>query len=178
LRRGGAPAAEGLRAAIGEAGAAVRRFLFGMCGDWEKAEDLAQEALLKAWKGRQGFDGRSEPRTWIFAIARNQWLDSLRREKARPTTEQVNEATYIPRSSPAPDSAARRGELARAVNAALGELPAEQREALALRESEGLSFAQVAELLGVPVPTAKSRVRYALLKLAERLAPLRSELES
>ena len=175
---GAPPREEVVRAALVDSGPAVRRYLFGMCGDWDQAEDLAQEALLRAWKGRQGFDGRSEPRTWIFAIARNQWLDSLRREKTRPPTEPMNEATYIPHNSPAPDAAARRGELARAVNAALGELPAEQREALALRESEGLSFAQVAALLGVPVPTAKSRVRYALLKLAERLAPLRSELES
>ena len=178
VRRGCAPSEGELRAAVGDAGAAVRRFLFGMCGDWEEAEDLAQEALLKAWDRRVSFDGRSGVRTWDFAIARNQWLDRLRRRAARPATEPMNEATYIPAQSAAPDAGLRRGEVVRAVRAALGELPAEQREALALRESEGLSFAQIAEVLGVPLPTAKSRVRYALLRLAERLAPWRSELES
>ena len=178
FRRGVAPSEGELRAAVGEAGAAVRRFLFGMCGDWEEAEDIAQEALLKAWDRRESFDGRSGVRTWVFAIARNQWLDRLRRRAARPATEPMNDATYIPAHSAAPDAGLRRVEVVRAVRAALGELPAEQREALALRESEGLSFAQIAEILGVPLPTAKSRVRYALLKLAERLAPWRSELES
>jgi RNA polymerase sigma-70 factor, ECF subfamily len=178
VRRDCAPSAEELRAAVADAGPAVRRFLFGMCGDWDQAEDLAQEALLKAWDRRESFDGRSGARTWIFAIARNQWLDRLRRRAVRPATEPMNDATYIPAKASPPDGDLRRGEVVRAVRAALGELPADQREALALRESEGLSFAQIAEVLGVPLPTAKSRVRYALLKLAERLAPWRSELDS
>lgn len=69
-----------------------------------------------------------------------------------------------------------RSELAGAVRLAMDKLPADQREALALRESEGLSFKDVAEILDIPVATAKSRVRYALLKLADELRPLQSEI--
>ena len=67
-------------------------------------------------------------------------------------------------------------ELAHAVQAAMATLPDEQREALALRESDGLSFAEIAQMLGLPVPTVKSRVRYALLKLADQLQPYRESL--
>ena len=74
-----------------------------------------------------------------------------------------------------PPEAAARAELASAVQAARSALPDEQHEALALRESGDLSFAQIAELLGVPAATVKSRVRYALKKLAEQLKRFRKE---
>ena len=68
-----------------------------------------------------------------------------------------------------------RGELAAAVKQALTALPPDQREALALRESEGLTFVQIAAMLDVPAATVKSRVRYALMKLAEQLKPFAPE---
>ena len=167
-----------MRAAIAAAAAPVRRFLFTMCGRWDQAEDLAQGALLKAWQKRDSFRGQSGAATWIFAIARNHWLDSLRRKKHRAKTESMDEQLLISNPSSGPHVAAARHELAEAVHRAMDMLPPEQREALALRESEGLRFPEIAELLAVPVATAKSRVRYALLKLADELGHLRSELES
>ena len=167
-----------LRLALTEAGPAVRRYLFGMCDDWSEAEDLAQGALLKAWAKRESFDGRAHPRTWIFTIARNHWRDRLRRRRVRPKEQPMDEQLAIPASSPSPMAAAARGELAGAIDAALAALPSEQREALAMRESEGLTFTQIAEALGLPAATVKSRVRYALIKLADKLEPFRRELES
>ena len=76
--------ARALRAAMDQAAPAVRQYLFGMCGDWHQAEDAAQESLLKAWNKRETFDGRADPKTWIFTIARNCWLDRLRRGKTQP----------------------------------------------------------------------------------------------
>ena len=166
-----------VRAALCESGPAVRRYLFGMCGDWHEAEDLAQETLLKAWQKRAGFDGRANPRTWIFRIARNHWLDRLRRRRVRPPEQAMTTDTYASPSA-APPQAAARGELAAAIDQALGKLPAEQREALALRESEGLTFPQISALLHLPAATVKSRVRYALIKLADELKAFRPELES
>ena len=69
-------------------------------------------------------------------------------------------------------------ELTEAIESALEKLPLPQREALELRESEGLSFSRIAELLQVPIPTVKSRVRYALQRLADELKPFYKELET
>lgn len=166
-----------LRAAIEEAAPAVRRFLFGMCGDWHLAEDIAQGALLKAWARRESFDGRSEARTWIFAIARNHWLDMLRRHRVAKEEAMPEHLTPVdPAPSPAAQVAAK--EAAVLVRAALGKLPPEQREVLALRESQGLTFVQIAQTLNIPTATAKSRARYALLRLAQELEPLGREWES
>jgi len=167
-----------MRAAVSEAGPAVRRYLFGMCGHWHQAEDLAQETLLKAWKKRDSFDGRADVKTWIFRIARNHWLDRLRRRRVRPLEQTMISDAHAVSSASGPLQAASRTELAAAIEKAMGRLPDEQREALALRESEGLTFAQIAVLMSVPAGTVKSRVRYALGKLADELKAYQAELES
>ncbi len=175
---GEGPDDERMRSALNEAAGGVRRFVFGMCGDWDLAEDLAQESLLKAWAKRATFAGRSGVRTWLFTIARNAWRDRLRRKRTRPESEPMDQAADIPANTPDPSAPAMRGELAAAVHAAMERLPDEQREVLALRESEGLTFAQIAELLDIPLATAKSRARYALLKLSEDLHDYRAELDA
>jgi len=167
-----------MRAVFVKAAPAVRRYLFGTCGDWHEAEDLAQEALLKAWRARQSFDGRADLKTWIFTVARNHWRDRLRRRRARPTEQTVDEESVVVASRHNPAAVVQRSELAEAIERAVAALPAEQREALALRESEGLTFTQIGQMLGVPTATVKSRVRYALLKLARELKAFARELES
>ena len=158
-----------LRCALSEALSAVRRYVFVLCGGWHEAEDIAAEALLRAWRGREKFDGRADARTWIFTIARNHWLDCLRRKRRGPRVQPMIEPPDIAAPCPSPPAAAAAAELGDAVRLALAALPPEQAEAVALRESRGLTFAQTAALLGIPVATAKSRVRYGLLKLAGEL---------
>jgi RNA polymerase sigma-70 factor, ECF subfamily len=166
----GAPAAD-VQLALEASAPAVRRYVFGMCGDWDRAEDIAQESLLKAWRGLAGFDGRASVQTWLFTIARHCWQDGLRRAGpgGNESMEQLQRMPADPGGEP--PRVAQRHELAEAVAAAMQTLPAEQREALALRESGGLTFLQIAAMLDVPAATVKSRVRYALLKLADRLGP-------
>ena len=158
------------RAALAEAAPAVRRFLVTLSGDPQAAEDASQDVLLKAWRAREAFDGRSRLTTWLFRIARNHWLDLVRRRACMPGSEPLDRhEPAVADTGPCP---AERRETAEAVRRALARLPAEQCEALALRESGTLTFEQAGEVLGVPAATVKSRVRYALLKLAEHLASL------
>jgi len=161
-------------------GQSVRRFLFGMCGDWHVAEDLAQESLLKAWRSRASFGGRANVRTWVFGIARNAWIDHLRRRSVRERQQAMIEAREL-QKRPAtcdPAASAARDEFSVQMARALTRLPDEQREALAMRESDGLTFAEIARLLEVPVGTVKSRVRYALMKLADELRAFAPEQTS
>lgn len=159
---------------------AVRRYVFGMCGDWHQSEDLTQEVMLKALEKQDSFSGKSSFKTWIFTIARNKWLDQLRRKKSGPemVTMENGHAELAVDSAPTPPRAAASAELARALKDATARLPQEQREALAMRESEGLTFAEIAEVINVPIGTVKSRVRYALLALAEELKPFAGELKA
>jgi RNA polymerase sigma-70 factor (ECF subfamily) len=176
--RDAARAGEAVRAALADAAPLVQRYLYGVCGNWDQAEDLAQSVLLKAWDKRAGFDGRANVRTWVFAIARNHWRDQLRRRRSAGVEQPMTEDMAIRDHSPSPLEHAARGEMAAVLQAAVALMPDEQREALSLRESEGLTFAQIAGLLGVPCATVKSRVRYALLKLADAHQRFRQELES
>jgi len=177
--RGAAPLdADEMRAAVSGVGESVRRFVFGMCGDWHVAEDLAQESLLKAWRSRASFDGRANVRTWVFAIARNTWLDYLRRRRVRGVEETMDQATATVSKVPGPFASASRREFSTQMESALTRLTSEQREALAMRESGGLTFPQIARLLELPVSTVKSRVRYALMKLADELRAFAPEQTS
>lgn len=169
---------EPLREALVAAAPAVRAYLLGLCGRWHEAEDLAQEALLAAWEARARFDGRSSVRTWLFTIARNRWIDLGRRRRVRPSAEPMDQTVTMSVDAASPPMAAGRSEFAAALASALARLPEEQRDALLLRETSGLTFPELAGVLAVPEATAKSRVRYALLKLAEDLKAFRAELES
>lgn len=167
-----------LRLALSEAAQAVRCYVFGMCGNWHQAEDITQGAMLKAWQKRQSFDGRADVKTWIFTIARNHWLDGQRKKRSAPHETMIDETQIPIRSASSPAEAAQRDEFAAAVCVAMAKLPPEQHEALALRESDGLTFPQIAKVLGIPAATVKSRVRYALKKLSAELKQFERYLES
>lgn len=158
-----------MRAELARIAPTLRRYLFGLCGEWSLAEDVTQDTMLRAWQKRDRFAGRSSVKTWVFTIARHCWLDRLRRRQNMHREEPMPDESSAIADTPPPPILAARAELGRAIQSALADLPAEQRDALALRESEGMTFAEIAELLDLPVATVKSRVRYALLKLAKEL---------
>jgi RNA polymerase sigma-70 factor (ECF subfamily) len=155
----------------------VHSFLCRLTGDRARAEDLLQETFLRVVKAAREWEPRALFRTWVFTIARNLAADEARRQAFRaadpldapradgaPRREPVAEATR------APDDAAADAELRPLLEAALQALPVEQREVFLLREHAGLSFPEIALATGVNENTVKSRMRYAVLALRDRLA--------
>jgi len=156
----------------------VYSFLLRLTGERTRAEDLAQETFLRLVKGAAGWEPRAAVKTWLFTIARNLATDAARRQALRATEplDAPGPGGERPRhaepeaSGPTPDEAAESARLRARLEAALAALPEEQREVFLLREHAGLGFAEIAEATHVNENTVKSRMRYALLALRERLA--------
>jgi RNA polymerase sigma-70 factor (ECF subfamily) len=152
------------------AGPLLRYAVHLMSGDRQRAEDIVQETLLRAWQHPEAISGRPA-RPWLFAVARNLAIDSYRARKARP--HEVGEAALEVLA--APDEAERALE-SWAVADALTSLRPEHKRVLLETYYRGKSVAEAAASLGVPAGTVKSRTFYALralrLALEERgLAP-------
>lgn len=147
-----------------------------MTGNPEDGEDLAQEAFLRAWRSLPSFQGESSFSTWLYRLASNLCIDFLRREKRRSAAAAVTSLddeegpapAEIPDHRFSPEGEAERRELRAAVGQALLKLSDEHRQVLVLRELEELSYAEIADRLGLEEGTVKSRIarsRLALRKL-------------
>ena len=151
----------------------------------EDVEDVVEETFWQAWRQASRFAAsRGSVQTWLLTIARSRALDRLRAAR-RLREESIDDAPGAETgsadvgvalaSTSDPSLDAEHSERKQLVVAALGELPREQREALELGYFGGLSQAEIAERTEQPLGTVKTRMRLAMLKLKERLAPLREE---
>jgi RNA polymerase sigma-70 factor (ECF subfamily) len=139
-----------------------------VAGAGADAEDLAQEAFLKAFAAIDRFDGRSALFTWLYRIAVNAARDDLARRRRRPSVplEGVDGARVDPPDpSECPRETLLRHERAALVRDALDRLPEPFRTTLILREMEGHSYEEVADILGVSIGTVESRIFRARCKL-------------
>ena len=155
----------------------IHSFLRRQTGDPARAEDLLQETFLRVIRHAPDWTPRALVRTWLYTIARNLAVDDLRRRPFReadpldaPSAGGASHADRAADPGRAPDEAASDAQLRPLLEAALAALPAEQREVFLLREQAGLSFPEIAEATGVNENTVKSRMRYALVALRDRLA--------
>jgi len=149
------------------------------------AEDVMEEVFWQAWRQAERFDAsRAGVGTWLLTIARSRALDRRRalnrsREEAEPAPDEGRRAEYergvaeAVQDVPGPAEAAEGAERRALVAAALGTLPAEQRQALELAYFGGLSQSEIAERTGQPLGTVKTRMRLAMVKMREKLAVLR-----
>jgi RNA polymerase sigma-70 factor (ECF subfamily) len=129
--------------------------------DQGEAEDLVQEVFTAAWRGLPRFRGGAAFSTWLFAITRNACVDRARRRRARPAAVPLDAALELAAVEPE-----RRG---REVLAAAAGLPATLRQAVLLRDLQGLAYEEIAELEGIPLGTVRSRIAEGRARLAAEL---------
>lgn len=143
----------------------MRAFAISLCGNRDRADDLVQEALVKAWNSLDSFQVGTNLKAWLFTILRNAYFSELRKTKREVADSDGALAARV--AVPAEQHA--HVDL-KDLNRAMAELPADQREALILVGAEGFSYEDAAAIAGCAVGTVKSRVNRARVKLAELLA--------
>ncbi len=142
-----------------------------IAGRPEAAEDAVHDAVVRLCRG--GTQPAGDAVAYVFAAVRNAALDTRRRAGPRAAAVSIFDLAEPADGGPAVDAAAGDGERDRRVADALAALPADQREAVVLHLFAGLTFAQAAEAVGVPLQTLASRYRRGLVALREPLASLR-----
>jgi RNA polymerase sigma-70 factor (ECF subfamily) len=156
----------------------VYRFGMKMCGDPEDAKDVLQDTLLAMARGVREFRGASSISTWLYTIARSHCIKKRRRSKFAPAEERsldtdvTIEAKGLAAPGDEPEEAIAGKQVERALERAIASLDPMYREVLLLRDVEGLTAPEVAEVLGVSVQAVKSRLHRARLTVRERVAPL------
>lgn len=143
----------------------IKGYLMRLGAGAAMAEDLAQDVMVTIWRRAASFDpAKAKAATWVFVIARNAWIDKLRREKTELAYRQANPATEIS-DDEAPDEAAARIQSQDQIEAALALLSEDQRRVVQLAFFEDRPHSEIAVRLELPLGTVKSRLRLALAKL-------------
>jgi RNA polymerase sigma-70 factor, ECF subfamily len=154
---------------------ALRGFSRGLCGNRELADDMAQDAMMRAWAAQASFTPGTNFRAWIFMILRNQFYTTIRRNSRMVSWDpEVAERVLVAQA------AQHDGLNLQDVQIAMQKLPAEQREVLILIGANGLSYEEAAEVMGCAIGTIKSRLargRAALATLINGTAEYNAELD-
>lgn len=142
----------------------LRAFAISLSGKRDRADDLVQETLTKAWKHQASFMPGTNLKAWLYAILRNEFYSQMRKKGREVEDVDGNFSSQLA------VHAEQQGHLDLAdMRLALAKLPADQREALLLIGASGLSYEEAAEICGVAIGTIKSRVNRARRKLSELL---------
>jgi RNA polymerase sigma-70 factor (ECF subfamily) len=147
--------------------------------DWSEVQDVAQETFVRAWRAIGNFRGDAQFSTWLHRIAVNTAKNHLVSHRRRPPTADIDaedaeqyESGARLRDHDTPERELMRLQVERAVMEAVEALPAELREAITLREAEGMSYEDIAERMDCPIGTVRSRIFRAREAIDERLRPL------
>lgn len=142
----------------------LRAFAISLCGSRDRADDLVQEALTKAWAKQDRYENGTNFKAWMFTILRNHYYTQHRKSR-REVADSEGMLTEAMSVHPEQQGHVDLAEM----NEALKSLTAEQREALILVAAEGLSYEETAEICGCAVGTIKSRINRARQRLGELL---------
>lgn len=156
----------------------VYSMLYGMLRNREDARDVAQDAFVKAFHRLDSFRLESSFYTWLYRIAMNLAIDLVRKRKRRPTssfeeeiaTRDADGGMSELHQGAGPRKVLERKRLYKRIMDAVDSLPDDQKQAILLRELEGLSYKEIADIMGIPEGTVMSRLFYARKKLQKLLA--------
>lgn len=163
----------------------IYNLTFRMLGNLNDADDLTQETFIRVFKSISNFKGESTFSTWIYRIATNVCLDELRKRKNKKAISLDEEIKVddgeikrqIESDTPLPDEIAEKEELRLFVKNAIESLPEEQRLIISLRDIQGLSYDEIAQVLECPSGTVKSRINRARQALKKILISKRELLD-
>lgn len=161
----------------------IERLIGRMVRDTDLVQDIAQETFLRAYRALHQFRGEAQFYTWLYRITVNTAKKALLEMKRNPVvTESMlqssedEDETSRPRNEPiseeTPETVLAAQEIAAAVNAAMDALPEDLRQAVTLREIEGLSYEEIATAMGCPIGTVRSRIFRAREAISARVKPL------
>jgi RNA polymerase sigma-70 factor, ECF subfamily len=160
----------------------IQRLIGRMVRDVDLVEDIAQETFIRAYRALHQFRGDAQFYTWLYRIAVNTAKKALLELKRAPTVSESflagvddDETSWQknePISDETPESVLAAKEIAAVVNAAMDALPEDLRQAIALREIEGLSYEEIAAAMDCPIGTVRSRIFRAREAISERVKPL------
>lgn len=158
----------------------IGRLLSRMVQDPEEVEDIAQETFIKAYRALPQFRGDAAFYTWLYRIAVNtakNYLatrnrDMLTVSEVAGDEEEGGEDRYTAQDIDTPDAQLLSKQIAYAVNEAVEALPEELRTAITLREIEGMSYEEIANVMGCPIGTVRSRIFRAREAIAAKLRPI------
>ena len=163
----------------------IQRLIGRMVRDVDLVEDIAQETFIRAYRALAQFRGEAQFYTWLYRIAVNTAKKALMELKRDPTvsensfksgqSDESDETSPLENeliSSETPEAVLAGKEIAQMVNAAMEALPEELRQAITLREIEGLSYEEIAEVMNCPIGTVRSRIFRAREAISSRIKPL------
>ena len=146
----------------------IYRFLLRLTNDASLAEEVVSDVFLAVWRDAASFAGKSEPSTWMLAIARNKAFTALKRRPHEPLTDDMADAIVDPADGA--EAKMERDDRSAAIQACLARLSPDHREVIDLVYYHDKSVEEVAEVTGVPRSTVKTRMFYARKSLAKLLA--------
>jgi RNA polymerase sigma-70 factor (ECF subfamily) len=159
----------------------VYNFAYRLTGNYDDANDIAQDAFLRVYNAIGGFRGDASFTTWLFRITTNVFLDERKRARAHPHSsldeymelEESSVARQIEDPSPTPQVLTEEKERGQILESAIRSLPEYQRAMVVLYHTQQKSYEEIAEIMNLPIGTVKSRLNRARLSLKEKLTPLR-----
>lgn len=140
----------------------------------QDAEDVVQEAFLRAFRFFGGYQG-GDVRCWLLKIVRNTGYTWLAKNRSAEMAEEFNEEVHRPDSRPNPEAAVLQTASSQMLHDALEELPLQFREAIVLRELEGLSYKEIAEVMEIPIGTVMSSLARGRARLKDTLLRARGK---